>query len=118
MFYLNKYLQKLLIMTLTSIEEFILEGNVAHDVISIEKTETSLELVVCDCSKDRNNKVFVFSDLQEEYEQIFIDTNEKLEFPIPIIGFECSPKEYNKWRFVLNVGDAEWVFQSKWPVRK
>jgi len=102
---------------LTEIEEFVLGDNVAHDLIALEKdgNEWKIEVESCDSSHER--KAFVFPEASEEYEQLLLEEDEALEFPLPIIGFESFAKANQKWRFLLNAGDAEWAFTSRWPVK-
>lgn len=99
---------------LTKIEKFILGGNVAHDLISLEKYERQWEIEVESC-KNHERKVFVFPEASEEYEQLILAPDETLKFPLPIIGFECFARKGSKWRFLLNASEVEWAFISNWP---
>jgi hypothetical protein len=100
---------------LTEIEEFILGGNVAHSLISLEKNGNEWKIEVESCSSIHERKSFLFTKVSEEYEQILLERDQELEFPLPIIGFESFAKENQKWRFLLNAGDVEWAFTSRWP---
>jgi hypothetical protein len=47
-------------------------------------------------------------------ESIEEDDDERDTWPLDIIGFDCYG-EGDRWRFVLNCGNVEWGWKSKWP---
>jgi hypothetical protein len=47
-------------------------------------------------------------------ESIEEDDQERDTWPLDIIGFDCYAKG-DRWRFVLNRGNAEWSWDSEWP---
>jgi hypothetical protein len=48
-------------------------------------------------------------------ESLSFDTDESLDWPIDIIGFD-SYEAGERWRFVLFCTEAEWSWVSDWPV--
>ncbi len=73
---------------LTKIEQFILSGNIAHDILMFSKKGTSISFKVESHAKGNVRKVFLFYEVELEYEQILLDSYEELRFPLPIIGAE------------------------------
>jgi len=100
---------------LSQIEEFILGGNVAHDLISLNKSG-DFWLITVSPTYDRNvKKSFKFQNVQEKYEQDLTDEGEGLEYPLPIVGFDSKPLSNGLWDYCLNTADIEWGFVSNWP---
>lgn len=100
---------------LTDIENFVLGGDVAHNLHALEKHEREWTITIAPTGENMPFKIFIFTNADQEYEQLLLEENEVLEYPLPIIGFESRPENNGKWRFLLNVGDAEWAFTSDWP---
>ena len=101
---------------LTEIEKFLFnEQNLAHNVMEVCKQGKDLvvTIVACDSSEA---KTAVFAQATIEYEELLLLEGESLEFPLPIIGFDCYPTtDSNYWKFVLNAADIEYGFISLWP---
>ncbi len=102
-------------MTLSVIEEFVLDGDHAHEVVAFTLSGARLILEVVSHGGVVNE--FVFDDVELEYEELLLDPGEVLELPEPLIGFENRPAGNNRWRFLLNAGSVEWVFESRWPTK-
>jgi len=102
---------------LSEVEEFILGGDVAHNLVSLEKSNECWIIIVSPVHDETVKKKYKFENASEEYEQDLTDEGEELEFPLPIIGFDSTLLPNKMWRFCLNVLDIEWGFVSKWPTK-
>ena len=102
---------------LTEIEHFIFGGNIGHDIFIFSKKGTSISIKVESHAKGNERNIFLFSEVELEYEQILLDSDEELRFPLPIIGAESTPINDSKWHFLFNASDIEWAFISKWPIK-
>jgi len=100
---------------LSDIENFLFGDNVAHDLHSLEKKGMTWVITIAPTGEKTHYRAFVFTNVAQEYEQLLLEEDEVLEYPLPIIGFESRPKENGKWRFLLNAGDVEWAFTANWP---
>lgn len=103
-------------MTLSAIEQFVLGGNVAHEVVTFTLSEACLMLKIVSGAGVISE--FVFEDFELEHKELLLGPDEVLQLPEPLIGFENRPAGNNRWRFLLNAGSVEWAFESKWPTRK
>jgi hypothetical protein len=68
-------------------------------------------------------EVISFPDQKRRIEAVFphavietfeFDENERIEWPLDIIGFDCSAVG-ERWSFVLHYTEAEWSWHSEWP---
>lgn len=48
--------------------------------------------------------------------EVWKDREEREEWPLDIIGFDCYGAGKNRWKFVLNCDCIEWSWTSQWPV--
>ena len=102
---------------MTEIEQFVLGGNIAQDVIMLSIAGSDLVLELQSCQSHHERKRFLFKDIEIEYEHSALESEEKLEFPLPLIGIDSSLQVHGKWRFVINTGDTELAYISEWPVK-
>jgi len=117
-FMLNKSKAKGSISGLSSIEEFLFEANLAHDLVSLIKEQDSLIMNLEDCSSYRSKKSFVFANPAIEYEELVLVKGEELEYPLPLIGANSrSSEDKGRYRFCFNFSDLEIAFEANWPSR-
>jgi len=102
---------------INSFEEFILGGNIAHDLHGFKREGNSWNLEVAPCNSYDDIKVFIFENAVLEYEQLLTENDESLDFPLPLIGLEYRKSKDKNWRFLINASDAEWAFLSEWPIK-
>lgn len=103
---------------LTKIEEFLFGSNKAHDLLELEKHSTFWLMKIIPNEEYEQVKSFKFSESKLEYEELLIENLSELEYPLPIIGFDCKEIQSDCWQFCLNAQDIEWTFTSKWPIQK
>jgi hypothetical protein len=100
---------------LTKIEQYLFENNQTHLLLSLEKFENDWIVVIA--PGKNKSKSFVFSNVDELWEEAVWNDNKTIAFPLDIIGFD-SKKQFNgKWKFCLNTYEMEWGFISNWPKR-
>ncbi|WP_444915884.1 hypothetical protein [Microbulbifer sp. TRSA007] len=100
---------------LSEIEQIVLGGDVAHDLLSLEKNSKTWIITISPAYNHKERKSFKFANVQERYEQDLTNEEDLLEYPLPIIGFDSKRLPRGNWSFCLNAADIEWGFFSDWP---
>ena len=100
---------------LTEIENYLFEGDIAHDIYEIKKNKNQWVITIASTVNPNTMKIFIFKNVEEKYEEL-LEKEEILEYPLPIIGFE-SIKKNGTWEFILNANSVEWGFKSEWPIK-
>jgi len=89
-------------------------GNRAHFVtafdIDVECITVKLKPVENDASLQETIVRFPSARMLNDW----TDANEETQWPLDIIGFDCYP-QLERWKFVLNCGTKEWMWESNWP---
>jgi hypothetical protein len=104
-------------MTLTKLEAYVFGSNCAHFVTGFDFADGQITLTLRPMDE---SPLGVPSNVTAKFPNAVMtdtweDTDERLVWPLDIIGFDSSPCG-SRWKFVLNCDTVEWIWESEWPV--
>lgn len=104
---------------MNQIETYLLGGNYAHDLESLNEEENELRLWIVPCGKfdaRTEKKGYVFRRYKRKYMELLLEPDEKLKSYLPFIGGNSyQDRENGKEFFCLNFSDFEIGFWAESP---
>ncbi|MEM0964866.1 MAG: hypothetical protein AAGJ81_01780 [Verrucomicrobiota bacterium] len=101
------------------IETYLLCGNQAHDLESLDEGKDELRIWITPCGEldsKEEGKGFLFRKYERKYLELLLAPDEELEPYLPFIGGDSNrDRENGKEFFCLNFSDFEIGFWAEWP---
>src|SRR5689334_5763223 len=101
-------------MALSRIERYIFGGDRAHFVTGVDFRGETITVRLTPVEKNSNDSETVAIFPNARTLNVWKDPSEQDQWPLDIIAFDCYD-EQGRWRFVLNCGTTEWIWESDWP---
>jgi len=100
---------------MTEIEAFLYGGVLPAGAVCVRKigfADSSLSVSLVEVPSGTEWAVLTFP--QAVVSSIWFDDTEAIEWPLDIMGFDCS-RAGSSWKFVLNCSSVEFMWTAEWP---